>query len=254
MKSIRWFQLILSMLLLVACSSKSGSSGGISLFGPTPTLRPPQVGITSAPDAESAMRNFLEALKNNNFTSMYALLSKSSQQAVTQDIFTKKYNDALDTMGAAKLDYEVISQLLSPAAAQVGFRIIYHTSLVGDIQRDMVAHFALEQGQWRLQWDDSLILPELAGGKVLKMDYQIPARGDIYDRNGLPIVTQKDAYALGITPGQMTNKSEGLLIGELSKLCSLSPDSVKNSYANAGPDWYVPICEATVDETKGILD
>ena len=35
--------------------------------------------ITHAPDAEAAMRNFLEALKNNDFTAMYALLSKASQ-------------------------------------------------------------------------------------------------------------------------------------------------------------------------------
>ena len=86
------------------------------------------------------------------------------------------------------------------------------------------------------------------------MDYQIPARGDIYDRNGQPIVTQKDAYALGITPGQLAPSSEGTLIGELSKLCSRSPDSIKNAYASAGPDWYVPICEASVDEAKGILN
>ncbi len=254
MKSIRWLQLVLVMSLLAACSSKPGSGGGLGLFGPTPTLRTPAVSVTHAPDAKSAMRTFLDGLKKNDFASMYAMLSKASQQAVSQDNFAKKYNDALDTMGAAKLDYEVISQLLSPSAAQVGFRMIYHTALVGDLQRDMVAHFTLEDGQWRLQWDDSLILPELAGGNVLKMDYQIPARGDIYDRNGLPIVTQKDAYALGITPGQMTNKSEGLLIGELSKLCSRTPDSIKNAYANAAPDWYVGICEASTDAINGILD
>ena len=148
------------------------------------------------------------------------MLSKSSQAALTQDDFSRKYNDALNTMGAAKLDYQVMSQLLSPSVAQVGFRITYHTALVGDLQRDLVAHLSLEQGQWRLQWDDGLILPELAGGNVLKMDYQIPARGDIYDRNGLPIVIQSDAYALGIKPGDFAGNSEGTLVGELSKLCS----------------------------------
>jgi penicillin-binding protein 2 len=200
------------------------------------------------------MRNFLEGLKNNDFASMYAMLSKASQAALKEEDFSKKYNDALNTMGASKLDYEVLSQLLSPNTAQVGFRITYHTSLVGDIQREMAAHFVLEQGEWRLQWDDSLILPELTGGNVLKMDYQIPARGDIYDRNGLPIVSQADAYALGITPGQMTNKSEGLLLGELSKLCGLTTDSIKAAYAHAAPDWYVAICDASADEIKGVLD
>ena len=103
MKLIRWFQLILSMLLLAACSSKSGNGGVLNLFPPTPTLRSPIVAITSAPDAESAMRNFLEALRNNNFPAMYALLSKSSQQAVTQDNFAKKYNDALNTDGRGQV-------------------------------------------------------------------------------------------------------------------------------------------------------
>ena len=120
-------------------------------------------------------------------------------------------------MGAATLDYQVTSQLLSPAAAQVGFKIIYHTALVGDLEREMVANLKLEQGAWRLVWDDSLILPELAGGNVLKMDYRIPGRGDIYDRDGDPIVTQSDAYALGIKPGDLSPNSSGVLVGALAQ-------------------------------------
>ena len=257
MKPIRWLQLILLMLLLAACSQTSANGTpqpGFSLFPTSKPLPTAVVEITHAPNAETAMQNFLEGLKSNDYTAMYALLSKASQEALKPEAFIKKYDDALNTMGAANLDYEVLSQLLSPDSAQVGFRITYHTALVGDIQRDMVAHFNLEQGQWRLQWDDSLILPELAGGNVLKMDYQIPARGDIYDHNGLPIVSQTDAYALGITPGQMTNKSEGLLLGELSKLCGRTTDSIKAAYANAAPDWYVAICDASADEIQGVLD
>jgi penicillin-binding protein 2 len=254
MKALRWLQLIIAMFVLAACSTKSGGGTGVSLFGPSATLPPPPVGVTHAPDAQKAMQGFLEALKKNDFTTMYGLLSKVTQDALAPDAFAAKYNDALNTMGASKLDYQVLSQLLSPSAAQVGFRIIYHTALVGDIQRDMVARFNLEQGQWRLQWDDSLILPELAGGNLLKMDYQIPARGNIYDRTGLPIVAQSDAYALGITPGQMSGKSEGVLVAELALLCRRTPESIKAAYANAAPDWYVAICDASVDEVKNVLD
>ena len=164
------------------------------------------------------MQNFLAELNNNDYATMYSLLSKTSQTALTQDAFSKKYDDALDTMGAAKIDFKILSEVLHPGSAQVGFEVTYHTSLAGDLQRNMTANLDLEQGQWRLQWDDGLILPELAGGNVLKMDYQVPARGDIYDNSGLPIVTQSDAYALGVTMGgDLTNKSEGELIGELSK-------------------------------------
>jgi penicillin-binding protein 2 len=257
MKPMRWVQLILLMLMLAACSqtSANGTPQSILILFPTSTSLPTAVaGITHAPDAQAAMRNFLDGLKNNDYSVMYALLSKESQTAVAKDTFSKKYDDALNTMGSAKLDYEILSQLLNYNSAQVGFRIIYHTSLVGDIQRDMTANFKLEQGQYKLQWDDGLILPELAGGNVLKMDYQIPARGDIYDHTGLPIVSQSDAYALGITPGQMTNKSEGVLVAELSKLCGRNQDSIKAAYANAAPEWYVAICDASADEIQGVLD
>ena len=56
----------------------------------------------------------------------------------------------------------------------------------------------LENGSWRIPWDDSLILPELAGGKKLATTYDTPARGDIYDRNGNAIAAETDAYSLGL--------------------------------------------------------
>jgi cell division protein FtsI/penicillin-binding protein 2 len=254
MKRLRWIYLSATLLLLAACSPSSNGRPIIPFFGPTATLPSPPVGITPAPNAEAAIGRYLEALKNNDLTAMYAMLSSSTQAAVPQDIFLTKYTDALNTMGAARLDYQVMSQLLSPTAAQVGFKIIYHTALVGDLERDMVANLELEQGEWRLHWDESLILPELAGGNVLKMDYRIPGRGDIYDRSGQPVVVQTDAYALGIKPGDLSPTNSGALVGALARLCHRTIESIENAYAGAAPEWYVPICEASVDEARDMLN
>ncbi len=253
MKFARWLELLVLMLLLAACS-KGGSGSGISLFGPSATLPPPVVSVTHSPAGEATMRSFLDALKKNDFGTMYAMLSSSARSSLTQEAVAAKYNDALNTMGASTLDYELLSETRAPNEAQVGFRIIYHTALVGDLKRDINAHLVLEDGGWRLQWDDGLILPELAGGNVLKMDYQIPARGDIYDENGLPIVTQSDAYALGLTGGELNGKSEGILIAELALLCHKTQQSIQDAYNNAASGWYVPVCDSSADETKGILD
>lgn len=254
MKSIRW--ILISMLaLLIACvpAAQNGTPRPrFSLFPTHTPLPTPVVTIIPAPDAEAAMRRFLDALRNGDYATMYAMLSKASQDALTQDEFSQKYNEALNTMGAAKMDYEVLSQLLSPTVAQVGFRIIYHTALVGDIQREMVARFVIEQGEWRLQWDEGLILPELAGGRHLAMDYQIPSRGNIYDRKGLPIVAQSDAYALGIVPGNLSERSGGALVDQLARLCKRNPDSIWEAINRAAPDWYVAVCEASPDEVKDV--
>jgi penicillin-binding protein 2 len=253
MKTLRWMQLTVGLFLLAACSPNS-SGPVISIFRPTATLPSPQVAVTSAPDAQAAMSRFLDALKNNDFTAMYAMLSNATQAAIPQEDFINKYNESLNTMAAATLDYQVQSQLLSPTSAQVGFKLTYHTALVGDVERELVAHLTLDQGQWRLDWDDGLILPELAGGNILKMDYRIPGRGDIYDRRGNPIVTQSDAYALGIKPGDLDPNTEAVLVGALARLCHRTTESIEDAYASAAPDWYVAICEASTEEARDVLN
>jgi penicillin-binding protein 2 len=255
MKHLRWIYFALTLSLLVACAP--GSNGGpiLSPFGkPTPTLPPPNVTVIPAPDARAALTQFLEALKRNDLTAMYAMLSTETQAAVAQDAFLATYNEALNAMGAASLDYQVTSQLLGTKAAQVGFQITYHTALVGDLEREMLANLKLEQGAWRLIWDTTLILPELTAGNVLKMDYRIPSRGDIYDRDGEPIVTQSDAYALGIQPGGLAPNASGALIGALARLCNRTAESIEDALVGQAPEWYVPICEASVDEVRDILN
>jgi penicillin-binding protein 2 len=185
---------------------------------------------------------------------MYGMLNQASREAISPQDFAARHREALNTMSAENLDYETLSTLVNdPYTAQVAFRIIYHTALVGDVSRDMVARFNLEDGQWKLGWDAGLILPELSGGNRLAMDYQIPARGDIYDANGKAVVNQANAVALGIIPGQMSDKNSGTLINELAKLCTLDPDEIRDKIAASGLDWYIPICEASVEEADRLL-
>jgi penicillin-binding protein 2 len=200
------------------------------------------------------MRAYLEAFQKEDYSAMYEALDQASRDVISLEDFTDRYKDALNKMSAGSFDFEILSTLVNdPYTAHVAFRIIYHTALVGDISRDMVAGFNKEDGSWKLGWDDSLILPELANGNKLAMEYQIPARGDIYDATGKAIVNQTKAVALGIIPGLMSDKNSGTLINELVNLCSLDEEELRAKIASAGLDWYVPVCEASVEEAERIL-
>jgi cell division protein FtsI/penicillin-binding protein 2 len=246
MKHMRWFKLLLVLAFLVACSPNGG--GGFSLGGPTPTKPSPIVSITHAPDAQAAVRTFLEFWKNEDYTSMYQMLTKVSQDTINQDDFTQRYQDTRTNLSLKDLEFEILSTLTNPFTAEVAYRVTFHTFLVGDLQRDMVARLSLESGEWRIQWEDSMIMPELKGGNHLAMDYRIPARGNIYDNQGNAIATQTDVVALGVVPGQIDPKNEGNLVGELSRLTNLTPGTISDLYASAAPDWYVPIGEVTAEE------
>ncbi len=250
MKMSRWLSLVLVVVFLTAC-------GGSGVNPSNTPSKLPTAAVTTvpAPSTDGALSAFLNALQAGDYGAMYKLLSKSSQQAINITDFTQRYTSALDQMGASKIVYAIRSSLTNPQTAQVAYSLTYQTVLFGDIQRDFNVNLVLENGEWRLQWDDSLILPELAGGKHLKTDYTAPARGDIYDRNGNAIATTTEAYALGLEAGAVTPDNEDAVINILARLTGADRVKIRNDYENYEPGQYVAVGEATADAVNrsGIL-
>src|SRR5690606_19126329 len=171
----------------------------------------------------------------------------------TLEDFSKRWNNTLNEMSASSFEVIVTSSQISPRNAEVGYNITYETVLAGNIQRDIVMRLVNENNSWKVQWDDSLILPELAGGNQLAMEYSVPARGDIYDREGLPLVTQSVALAFGIDTGAINPDLRGTLTNELGLLCGFDPLEIENRIDASGPGWYLPMCEATRGEAQRLL-
>jgi len=250
MKLFRWLNIIVILTYLSACSS-TGIGGPI--FPTNTSLPQPIVTIVPAPDPSPVLKAYLDAFKADNYNTMYGLLTKVSQDAITLEDFAKRNKDALNEMSAGSFDYEVLSALIKNTfSSEVSFRVTYHTALVGDIQRDMVARFTLENDVWKLQWEDGLILPELAGGNVLKMDYSIPSRGNIYDHNGDVLAAQTDAYAFQIIPGDVSEEGEGTLLSEVWNLCGISMEGLAQEIANTPAQYGIPLCEASDQESERI--
>ncbi len=253
MKPLRWFNLVLIIIFLSGCVA-GGEGLPPILGGPTNTPLPTaQAHITPAPDENAAITKYLEALKQDDFETMYSLLSQSSRDSVTLEDFSKRWNDALNAMSAAEIEYAINSAQIGPRDAEVGYSITYKTVLAGDIQRNILVRMKNENNEWKIIWDEAQILPELAGGNQLVMEYDIPARGDIYDKNGQPIVTQADAFAFGINTGEINLDMQGALTTELGLLCGLDPLDIQDQIDASGPGWYLPMCEGTREEAQRLL-
>lgn len=251
----RLLALLLALALLAGCAGPGGNGSGTQ----TPsgkTLPTPIVNVTAAPEADGTLRGFLEAWQANDYTSMYGLLTPESQQAISPEDFDKKYRAAMNSLTLSGLGYEILSiNPASPATSQGSFRITYQTTLFGEFQREMNISFKLDGGLWKVDWNDGLILPELAGGNRLSMDYQAPTRGVIYDRpleagdESQPFVTQTDAYAIGLVPTNILPEQEPSLLSELGIILGLYPIQVLPIYDNRRDVyWYIPIGEAPAEE------
>jgi len=251
----RLFSLVLALAFLAGCAGVPGTVVS-SPAAVTPvsvgTLPPPIVAVTSAPDPLSIMRTFLDAWKKDDYASMYALLSQDSKNAINETDFSERYRNAMAALTLQEMTYDISDAGYTPSPAQFSFKVTFKTRLTGDFKRDLNAPLTLENGQWRIAWDDSLIMPELKGGNHLQMDFNVPARGIINDRAGQPLVAQTDVMALGVIPVQILPDSEGALLGELSILTGLYPGNISAMYADKrSVDWYVPIGEAPLKDVNG---
>jgi len=246
----------LAFLLFLTLATGCGESGATVEITSQPTTSPtlplPEVKFTQVPDPQVTALAYLHAWESENYPSMYTLLTSISQDALTEEQFTTFYRDTAAEAAQKNVEAHILSSLTKIRTAQVSYRVIMHSVLVGDIERDAMMNLSFENNQWRVQWDAALILPELSGGNSLRMDYLIPSRGNIYDRNGHAIVAQADATALGLIPDQINPDQENNLLDELWGLIGIRPDAIREMYANfpEGAGWYLPLGEVSANAVQ----
>ncbi len=238
-------RIALMMALLAGCT---GGRQSIPTPSVLPTLPPPQVRLTAVPDSKAAAEAYLQAWQSDDYQGMYAMLTRISQDAISFDDFVKRHRNTAANLSLLSLSYEIISTLTNPTSAQVAYRLNFETALLGTITRETVMNLALEGDQWKVQWEEGMIMPELRGGNNLALDIKVPQRGNIYDRNGKTLVANTDAVALGILPEQI--EQYGALVDQLSKLTGKSPEEIRALYNVPNPNWYIPVGEAPLAEVQ----
>lgn len=231
------------MFLLSACAGPSQAAKtpeAASSGKPTPV-----VNTTSVPDVPAAAESFLTKWKEGDYAAMYGMLAKTSKDAISQADFEKKYENANKSLTLTSLDYGILSTLIKPSSAEVSYQVNFDSSLFGLLQRQMTMNLVMENGAWKVQWDDGMILPELKGGNSLVLNISQPVRGDILDRNGDYIATQTDAVAMGIDPANVTAKSIRSILQFLAEMTQKPSNILQDAYNDNVDSFYIPMGEVS---------
>ncbi len=211
---------------------------------PTPTA-------TAAPitaDPAGYARAFYRAWELGDYLGMYSVLAPSSQALVDSADFIQRYEEAMRTAAISAVHAQPLGILQEGDKAQFGVRVTLTSDVVGDLVREYNAPLAYEGGRWGIVWNEGLIMPELAGGNRLTMEARVPSRGNIYDINGKALAYQGNAFELGVIPGLI--EDEAGLLAALSQALGLTAEKIKEKYANALPDWYVPVGVVAEDDLQ----
>jgi len=216
----------------------------------TPTLNPPDVRVTQIPDAKIALQSYLDGWKSSDYEAMYGLLTEASQANLSQEKFVEIYENLANEATLIGLSHAYLSDQITPTSAEIAVRTNYETAILGNFEREMLFRLEMEQGQWRIQWDPAIVLPELAGGNTLAMDRQWTGRSAIYDRNGNPLAAQTEAAAVGVWPDYVDLSESRGLLSLLAAFSNYRADTILYMIEEAIPGQYIPIGEVPVDQDE----
>ncbi len=240
---------IIAGLLLFGCgrAPSTGTPG-------EPTLPAPAVTSLAAPDPEQAAAAFLAAWSEARYDDMYDMLSPLTADGLSREDFTARYERIRQDGAIDRIDYEIVSSLINPRDAQVRYRVNMHSSGAGDITRETWMDLKRVDDAWKVAWTDSAILPELAGGNQLYLDFRLPSRANIYDRNNLALSTQTDVAGVYVVPSLIGDEdAESAMLGALSRLFNRRSESIQALYEPfRGTDFLVPIGEASLEDFQQV--
>jgi penicillin-binding protein 2 len=252
MRIQRWVILLLLVVFigafLIACSANTPIATQTAIptiiETPVPTLPPPDEKTTQVPDPEQAVQAYLDAWKVDDYASMYAMLTPISQDAITEEDYITFYTSVANEIALSDVQYDILGSFVqSTRSAQASYRVTLQSVLVGDISRDTIMNLSLEDGEWRVQWAEDLILPELAGGNYLWLERNTPSRANIYDRNEDVLVAFADAVSVGLVPAEIPPDDEGKILSEAQWLTGIKAEAIRYMYADwpIGVNWPLPL-------------
>ncbi len=230
------------MLLVSGCSSELISLTSEPTATPLPTPTP-----TPLPSADAIVQAYLDAWRGGDYEAMYYLLTPESQTRLNRAEFEDHYNRALTTATVNQIETQIQSLLHDGGQAAATFRSNWQTSLFGPIEANNQMLLKFMGGRWGVEWQPTLVLPQLGNGVFLTFLSEQPTRGNIYDQKFHALATQGQMVTVGIIPQYM--KDELIVIDNVARITGVEPDDILDKISTARPDWFVPIADVSFEKS-----
>lgn len=182
------------------------------------------------------------------FTSMYDMLSDDTKEMYDEESFVERYEkiyhdlsiDDLD-ITYEELDKKVIKEAKKDKTISIPLDVSME-SMAGPIAFTNEMELTLkeneedeEESEWLIEWDPGFIFPDLKDDGKISVSTEEAKRGEIIDRNQMPLALNDLAYEVGVVPESFENEENEK--EELARLLHMSVDSIDK---RLNEDWVEP--------------
>ena len=144
-------------------------------------------------DPVVAARDYLAQAATGDHATLWLRLSANARREVSQEDFTRRHRDFLAELGAPRIAGEPVpgpsTAIPGGRSATVACDLTYASTRFGEIRVRVALPFVWEDDAWRLDWSPTVLLPNLTGGRRIRVASDAPTRGTILDRAGKPLAS-----------------------------------------------------------------
>ncbi|WP_235791775.1 penicillin-binding transpeptidase domain-containing protein [Virgibacillus salidurans] len=200
------------------------------------------------PTPNERFATYVEQWNNQEFESMYEMISSDSTEAYPTSEYVDRYNKIYQDIGVSELNvtYEELNEeeldtAMEEGTASLPFSVEMET-IAGAINFDYEATLILEsigeeeEENWFVQWDPGFIFPEMKDGGEISIQTEAPTRGEILDRNQIPLAMNDIVYEVGIVPEELGENPEQAK-EDIAELLHMTVDGIDSVL---GADWVEP--------------
>lgn len=157
--------------------------------------------------AEDLFFNYLDALKSKNTAELVTLFSEESinESSYTREEIGERYDAIFSGIGASNLQetaYE-IEMNFDTEEYRFAYTLAMDTSLGKLEDLNYQATYSEVEDELFIDWDTSMIFPDLEEGDSVRLNYEEGDRGSINDRNGNMIAGNGSAWEAGFYPASL---------------------------------------------------
>lgn len=205
------------------------------------------------PAAEDTVREYFDLLNAGEYGKMYGFLSSDSQNEISEKEFVSRNQNIYEGIGASDIKVDIPEEE-NPSREDTE-TVTYTTSMntaAGALEfKNQMTLVKNGDGDYRIDWDSTLIFPSLLTDYRVSLDTVSAKRGTIYDRNGNILASQGTVSQVGLVPGKMSENREAD-IQKIAEILEISAESI-SAALNASyvqDDTFVPLKQIPKDDTE----
>lgn len=212
-------------------------------------------GCSKQPSPDERFADYVNMWQKEDFSAMYEMLSTSTKESMSKDQFVKRYTDIYGDIEVSdlKVSFKKPTEEVKPKEGNIQFPFsVSMQTIAGPVEFTKKASLTEEKTDegksWFVNWDSTMIFPELHEGDQVGLTILKAKRGEIVDRNGQGLAKNGSAIEIGIVPEKLANNTAAKAkAAELLHMSVAEIDKALNA-SWVKPTLFVPIKRVSLND------